>query len=60
MKIILTVECSPRLLAALLALAGATATLLGSDSGVGVKNPATSAILMAGLLFGRLLSDPRA
>lgn len=58
-KITLTVECSTQLLATLLALAGTTATLLASHGGGGLKNPAAAAMLMAGLLFGRLLSGSR-
>lgn len=58
LKITLTVECSPWLFAALLALAG-TFVLLASGSSDGIKNPATAAILMAALLFARLLSGPR-
>lgn len=57
-KITLTVEVSAGLFAALFALAGATATLLASDGGNSLKNPAAAAVLTAGLLFGRLLPGP--
>jgi hypothetical protein len=58
-KITLTVEASPRLFGVLIALAEATATLLASDGTSSLKNPAAAAVLMAGLLFGGLLSGPR-
>lgn len=58
MKITLTVEGSPQLFAALLALAGTAAALFASDGDGNLMKPAATAALVVGLLFGRLLSGP--